>query len=112
MSIQRFAEFLQLDFGIDIFFFSAKQISGATSLKYIILKNGTYELKKKHQYYGQIQLGMAILNVNICHFIVYFSDSQSYIEIKVLLDEEYTHEMISSLKKKYVENMLHKICSC
>jgi len=33
----------------------------------------SYQLKKKHMYYGQVQLGMVMTNVNGCDFIIYSS---------------------------------------
>nr|CAI5867264.1 unnamed protein product [Callosobruchus analis] len=34
---------------------------------FISKENGRYTLKKKHKYYGQVQLGMGILNLNKCY---------------------------------------------
>ncbi|XP_045468679.1 uncharacterized protein LOC123676644 [Harmonia axyridis] len=89
----------------------AKQASDLGNCKYIIKENNNYELKKKHKYFAQVQVGIAILNLDICHFIIYFSSNNSFIEIKVPFDEEYTYNMLTSLKKKYIEKMLHHICN-
>lgn len=43
------------------------------NLNYIIYSENCYQLKKKHMYYGQVQLGMAMTNVNDCDFIIYSS---------------------------------------
>ncbi|KAJ8915296.1 hypothetical protein NQ315_014804 [Exocentrus adspersus] len=50
--------------------------AGATStvgealktIKYLEYKNGKLCLRKRHKYYGQIQSGMAVLNLNKCFF--------------------------------------------
>jgi hypothetical protein len=36
-------------------------------------KNEVLSLKKKHKYYGQVQLGMAVLGLKKCDFIMYSS---------------------------------------
>lgn len=37
-----------------------------------------YVLKKKHKFYGQIQLGLFLLNMNICELIIYSSYDNSF----------------------------------
>nr|CAI5843225.1 unnamed protein product [Callosobruchus analis] len=37
---------------------------------FILKENGRYTLKKKHKYYGQVQLGMGILNLNKCYVFI------------------------------------------
>ncbi|XP_044754717.1 uncharacterized protein LOC123313774 [Coccinella septempunctata] len=79
--------------------------------RYILEENGVHVLKKRHKYFAQVQLGMAILNLKICHFIVFFSSDNTYLDIRVPFDEEYAHSLLFSLKQKYLDNMLHYICS-
>lgn len=41
------------------------------AIKYIQKKNeNTYVLKENHKYYAQVQLCMAVLNLNICKFVL------------------------------------------
>ncbi|CAH1110283.1 unnamed protein product [Psylliodes chrysocephalus] len=40
-------------------------------------------LKKNHSYYGQVQLGMAILNLQVCGLILYLSSSKKFLNILV-----------------------------
>nr|XP_012234186.1 PREDICTED: uncharacterized protein LOC105678993 [Linepithema humile] len=35
-------------------------------------------LKEKHWYYGQVQLGMAVLNLNLTYFVIYSSFDKQY----------------------------------
>lgn len=72
--------------------------------------NGKFQLKKRHKYYGQINLGMSILNVDHCYFAIYASFDDSLIIIKVAHDYEFSKEMLYTIKKKFFENMIHALC--
>lgn len=77
------------------------------SLKYVEkVENGRYRLKKKHNYYGQVQWGLAILNFNICDFIIYSSYDNSYHVIKVPYDEEFANDLFGRLELFYFDVML------
>ncbi|KAK4882490.1 hypothetical protein RN001_005809 [Aquatica leii] len=52
------------------------------NLLYLIFEDGIYCLKQNHKYYGQVQIGMAILNVDKCKFIIYCS----YDSIMAIID--------------------------
>lgn len=81
------------------------------NLNYITkFDDGTYHLKKKHAYYGQVQLGMVMLNVSKCDFVIYSSFSESYINLEILFDTDFTKKMLISLKNAYFTKMLHNIC--
>ena len=79
----------------------------ARSVKYV---NTDLTLKKKHSYYAQIQLGMAILNIKTTDFIVYASFDESFLLIEVDFDLEFTSDMLISLKATYYNEMLHHVC--
>lgn len=49
--------------------------------------DGAYYLKTKHPYYNQIQLGIVMLNINKCDFVIYNSFDHNYATIEVPLDE-------------------------
>jgi len=51
--------------------------------------DGAYNLKTKHAYYNQVQLGMVMLNINKCDFVVYSSFDHNYAKTVVPLDENY-----------------------
>ncbi|XP_023217990.1 uncharacterized protein LOC111620309 [Centruroides sculpturatus] len=59
-----------------------------------------YQLKKKNPYYGQIQLGLALLNMEMCHLYVY-SKHESALIIQVKKDNEFINDMLENLRKKY-----------
>lgn len=81
------------------------------SLNYIVKSDkGIYELKKKHTYYGQVQLGMVMVNVSKCDFVVFSSHSNDYEIIEVLFDKNFTETMLISLKNAYFLKMIHNIC--
>lgn len=67
-------------------------------------------LKEKHAYYGQVQLGMAILNLNMCDLILYSSKSKTFLNISELFNEDFTRNMILNITVKYFKFMLHFIC--
>lgn len=66
-------------------------------------------LKKKHPYYGQVQLGMAILNLEITDFVIYSSFDKSFEIIPVKLDFEFV-DMLKMLKNTYFCKMLYFVC--
>lgn len=67
-------------------------------------------LKEKHEYYGQIQLAMAILNLKTTDFVVYSSFDKSIALISVDIDLQFLAKMLPALKKAYFEHMLHVVC--
>lgn len=80
-------------------------------LKYIIKnQDGSYSLKPNHSYYAQIQLGLVILNVTVCDFIIYSSYEKNYFLIQVSFDEMFCKTMLNNLKIVYFERLLHEIC--
>jgi len=80
-------------------------------LNYIIKnQDGSYSLKHNHSYYAQIQLGIVLLNVTVCDFIIYSSYGNNYFLIQVSFDEMYCKEMLNNLKIVYFERLLHEIC--
>lgn len=67
-------------------------------------------LKRKHKYYGQVQLGMAMLNLQNCHLLLYSSYDDSSVIIDVPYDYEFVIQMVKTIKFNYFENMLHVLC--
>lgn len=78
--------------------------------KYITKNGDGYTLKRKHVYFGQVQLGMAILNVKETDFVVFASKDNSFININVLFDKDFVIEMLQKLKFNYFTKMLHNVC--
>lgn len=80
-------------------------------LKYIKHNlDGSLSLKKNNAYYAQVQLGLVLLNLHSCDFVVYDSFEHKYIVINILFDYEYCKKMLEILKIVYYEKLLHQIC--
>ncbi|KAJ8914341.1 hypothetical protein NQ315_011329 [Exocentrus adspersus] len=77
---------------------------------YLQLSLEGLRLKKRHSYYGQVQLGMAILNLEICDLILYSPKSKSFLNIVVPFDHAFAKEMITTVTEKYMRHMLHILC--
>lgn len=70
----------------------------------------TYSLKKRNEYYSQITLGMALLNVRFCDFVV-FTKYDQYLWIETVeLDETYAATLLVTVKQSFFNRMLHQIC--
>lgn len=70
-------------------------------LKYLHFKNNCFNLKKNHNYYGQVQLGMFILNIESCEFLI-FSQFENKCEIiTVNKDNIFLGKLIPALKSVY-----------
>lgn len=69
-------------------------------------KDLEFELKKKHKYYGQVQLGMAICNLKVCDLIVYASYSHDYYLVTVPFDEPFVKSLLMALKCVYFKYKL------
>lgn len=79
--------------------------------KYLTKINGMYSLKQKHAYYGQVQLGMFLLNLDTTDFCLYSSYDDSMFIIQVKRDEVFLKKMLTALKQTFFNNMLHIICT-
>lgn len=81
------------------------------SCKYLQEQDGCLTVKKKHQYYAQVQLGMAVLNLKQSDFILYAPFDNSFVNIPIEYNEEYTKNLIQKLQYNYFHKMLHVICT-
>ena len=77
-----------------------------TSLNYIHMTGGTYMLKEKHKYYGQVQCGMHLTNAEECFFVIFASYNNSYVLIRVLRNEDFIIKMFTSLHHVYFNYFL------
>ena len=83
----------------------------ATKCKHFLkLEQNMLNLRKKHQYYRQIQFGMALLNLKDCDFVVYSSVSNSINVINVSYDQQYVANLLTRVKNIYFQKTLHVIC--
>lgn len=96
-----------------LLFVSGKEnpaITFVNSCKYLEFRDNFLTLKKNHLYYAQIQLGMTILNLPECDFVLYSPYDDSFLNIIIKYDEEYVTKMLHKLRYNYFQNMLHTIC--
>lgn len=59
-----------------------------------------FELKSKHLYYGQVQMNMFILNLKLCHFLIYSKVNDKCICVKVTYDDNF-------VRKKMIPKLMH-----
>ena len=79
--------------------------------KVLIQEGENITLKKRHEYYGQVQLGMAVLNVKKASFVIYSSFDKRAFILTVDFDCVFVEKMLTALKKAYYQRMLHFICA-
>lgn len=76
----------------------------------LIIEGQNIRLKEKHKYYAQVQMGMALLNLENAQFVIYAPYDKSIITINVPFNENFMISMLKSLKEIYYNIMLHEIC--
>ena len=79
-------------------------------LTWIEKKDGQLTLREKHLYYAQIQISMAILNLQSTDLIIYSSFDKTIKIIPISFNYKYTSHLLFSLKTLYFNKMLHNIC--
>ncbi|OXU17293.1 hypothetical protein TSAR_003240 [Trichomalopsis sarcophagae] len=67
-------------------------------------------LKEKHAYYGQIQLGMAVLNLLLTYFVIYSPFDKNLFILRVGRNNLFITTMLNAFKKVYFAYRLHDIC--
>jgi hypothetical protein len=75
-------------------------------LRYLKLVNGHYELKERHTYYGQIQLGLNVCNAREGILVIYSSFDVSCSEIIVPRSESFAQEFLLTLSNVYFQRYL------
>lgn len=78
------------------------------NLKYIQLPE--IRLKEKHVYYGQVQLGMAIMNIEKTDLIIYASFDNTIVVIPVEINLTFVNKMLSALKVAHFSRLIHHVC--
>ncbi|KAK3910138.1 Hemogen [Frankliniella fusca] len=63
----------------------------------------TLKLKTKHQYNGQIQLGMFLLGLKSCDLLLYASVDDTYASQTVSYDDDFVREMLTPLVDIYFD---------
>lgn len=81
-------------------------------LKYVEKReNDQRVLKKKHPYYGQVQLGMCILKANSTDFVIYNSCEDEGVIIKVPYDKAFVSDLFMTLREIYFNIFLPLLCT-
>ena len=78
--------------------------------KYLKVKGNSLEFNKKHEYYAQVQFGMALLNLDSCDFVIYSHTSNTIRILTVNFDKPYAQNLLNVVKNKYFKEMLHVYC--
>ncbi|XP_011685215.1 PREDICTED: uncharacterized protein LOC105448392 [Wasmannia auropunctata] len=78
--------------------------------KSLMKKFGKIQLKKKHRYYGQVQLRMAVVNVKKTSFVMYASFDRSIFILDIEFNQSFVTEMLTAIKNMYYSVMLLEIC--
>lgn len=76
------------------------------TLKYVTIENNVPKLKSRHQYYGQVQLGMSLLQLERCHFVIYESTHDSCAIIEVPRDDVFILDLLETLSMCYFQHIL------
>lgn len=73
-------------------------------------KDGNIVVKKNHKYYGQVQLGMTVLNLKVTKFVLYSSFEDNILTLDIPIDLLFLSEMLTKLKEIYFNVILHEAC--
>ena len=70
------------------------------------LDKNNHNLKKRHEYFGQVQLGMALFNLPLCDFSLYCYHSEDMLVVPVPFDETFVRDLMERLVHVYFEKLL------
>ncbi|XP_044744978.1 uncharacterized protein LOC123312774 isoform X2 [Coccinella septempunctata] len=79
--------------------------------QYLKREKGQLVLKESNKYYAQVQLNMAVLNLENCDFVIFSSLDKSFKTVNVPFNEEFTRKLLVKLKIIYFRHMLHTLCT-
>jgi putative phage-type endonuclease len=68
-------------------------------------------LKKKHVYYGQVQLGMFLMNCSSADLVIYSKFTDSHVTINIKYDYYFVLQLVETLNKVYFTVLLPIICN-
>ena len=55
-------------------------------------------------------MGMSVLNLPFCYFVIYASYDNTMHVIKVPHDYEFSKSLLTTVKEKYFQHMVHNLC--
>lgn len=68
--------------------------------------DGSYKLKNKHKYYGQVQCEIHLTNADECYFIIYAPFDKTYVLLIVKRDDYFIKAQFTSLDHIYFKYCL------
>jgi YqaJ-like viral recombinase domain len=68
--------------------------------------SGNFILKKKHQYYGQVQLNMFLMSCTSADLVIYSKSTDSFVAVLVQYDYNFVLNMLETLKLVYFSKLL------
>lgn len=77
-----------------------------SSVKYLCKKDGKVELRKKHLYYGQIQLNMHLLQCKNADMVIHNFKLKEILIVGVVYDEEFCLQLVNALKSVFYNHAL------
>jgi len=87
---------------------SIEELMLSKKIPYLKLDGDEIKLKEKHAYFGQCQLGLGLLNLPFCHFIV-FCRTSGITVLTVHRDEDFFLKLVVKLKDVYFKFMLPEL---
>ena len=87
-----------------------KQIAVAELASYFCLqiKNGTLHLKKKHQYFYQVQTQLFVTKLPWCDFVLWAANDDIYVE-QIFYDDSFIDDAVSKARTFYFDIFLPSI---
>lgn len=82
------------------------------NISYIQDIEDTYFLKKKHIYYGQIQLSLCITSLKKCDLVIYCKKDDKCLIVRVEYDQDFIISLVDILHKVFFQRILPKILRC
>ncbi|XP_054708820.1 uncharacterized protein LOC129221113 [Uloborus diversus] len=76
------------------------------TVDYVNVVDNEYKLKKRHTYYGQVQLGLFLTSTKSCLFVIFCTYDKSYISVKVDYDADFLEKYLKKLKNVYFNQFL------
>lgn len=90
--------------------FDGQKMNAATLKQTLPCFDKSGNLKMKHKFYGQVQMGMGVLNLTETDFVIYSSFDDSIEIITVPFNQDFTDDLLVTAKHIYFNQMLHEIC--
>lgn len=86
--------------------YNGKQMPLCNMLHTVKYLDENFNLKKSHIYYTQIQISMAVCNVNCCDFIIYSKYDNKCFITTIPINVEFVENVVHKLKYVYFNKLL------